>query len=236
MAEIGIILGSGLKKFAENLDSPTLLYSDENSFHKKKVCETWIGGIKSLVFSGRNHYYENPGNKKLFENVQMCLDHSVKLLIISNAAGGVNSTLKISDLMLITSFIDMINARPVEYFSHGKDSLIRRIIEIAIENKINLKRGVYYAMKGPNYESKAEIKLLRKSGADAVGMSTVPEIKFAESNGIKVIAISCITNLLRNVSGLYTSHDDVEKAADNAFENFAKLLLLLVKNHYELLK
>lgn len=116
MAEIGIILGSGLKKFAENLDSPTLLYSDENSFHKKKVCETWIGGIKSLVFSGRNHYYENPGNKKLFENVQMCLDHSVKLLIISNAAGGVNSTLKISDLMLITSFIDMINARPVEYF------------------------------------------------------------------------------------------------------------------------
>ena len=67
-------------------------------------------------------------------------------------------------------------------------------------------------------------------------MSTVPEIKFAESNGIKVIAISCITNLLRNVSGLYTSHDDVEKAADNAFENFAKLLLLLVKNHYELLK
>lgn len=231
MADVGIILGSGLKKFVDDLNSPVLIHSDENSFHKKKVYKSRIEGIESLIFSGRSHFYENPGADKIFESVNFCLENSVKLLIISNAAGGINNSFKVSDLMLITSFIDLINAVPVSYKHTSSEENNNLVLRLAIENSIELKKGVYLGLTGPTYETQSEIKFVRKLGADAVGMSTVPEIKYARSKGMKVIPVSCITNLLKEDPGLTTSHDEVEKAGNNAYKNFSNLLRILIKHH-----
>lgn len=236
MAEVGIILGSGLKKFVEDLNSPVLIHSDENSFHKKKVYKSRIEGVETLIFSGRSHYYENPGTDKIFESVEICKENSVKLLIISNAAGGINNSFKVSDLMLITSFIDLINAVPISYKHTSTEKKNNLVSSLAIENGIELKKGVYLGLTGPNYETQSEIKFVRKLGADAVGMSTVPEIKYARTSGIKVIAISCITNLLKENPLLITSHEEVEKAGDDAYQNFSKLLRIIIKHKNEFLK
>ncbi|MBK8550946.1 MAG: purine-nucleoside phosphorylase [Ignavibacteria bacterium] len=225
----GIILGSGLNKFAEELASPELLYEDNSSFHKLKVISGKINDENVVLFSGRRHFYEGYSNDKILENVNFAKDLGVNRLIITNAAGGINKNFKVSDLMLITSHYNFLsfNVNSSVPSLYSKDT-ISSIRDLAMEEKISLKYGSYCCLSGPSYESKSEIRFLNKIGVDAVGMSTVPEILYANKLGIKTIAISCITNMLSEQARHITNHEEVIEAGIKSYANFSGLLKKII--------
>lgn len=224
--KIGIILGSGLNRFSDELTSPNLIYQDRNSFHNLEILSGKINKTEVVLFSGRRHFYEGfPAEKVLF-NVNKAIELGLNFLIITNAAGGINRNFRVSDLMLITSHLNfqhnaVISKRsPVLY---TKEMLVE-IKNISKKEKINLRSGSYCCNTGPNYETKSEIRFLSKLGIDAVGMSTVPEILYANNSGIETLGISCITNILSEVSSGETKHEEVLEAGKNSFNNFSRLL------------
>ena len=155
-----------------------------------------------------------------------------ELLIITNAAGGVNPSLMVSDLMVITSFVNFIKS--VFPFERSNCALNRKTLnlikELGLKNFLNLKFGTYCSNSGPNYETRAEIRFLLTTGIDAIGMSTVPEIITAYSLGMKVIGISCISNLLSENAQFETNHDEVVEAGNASYERFSKLIEIILKN------
>ncbi|MDZ4713095.1 MAG: purine-nucleoside phosphorylase [bacterium] len=230
--KIGIILGSGLNKFTEELVSPELLFEDINTFHNLKVYKGKISDIDTVLFSGRRHYYEGYSNEEIFGNVNIAKELGINLLVITNAAGGLNKNFNVSDLMLITSHLNFINNRtPVIPHKNFYDQRTTDIImSFAKHEKIKLRAGTYCALTGPSYETKSEIRLLNRFGVDAVGMSTIPETLFANYSGIKTIGISCITNLLSETSMQITKHEEVMEAGVNAYPDFSLLLKTLITN------
>ena len=232
--KFGIILGSGLNKFSEELSSPELIYEDDKSFHKRKIISGKINGEDVICFSGRRHFYEGYTTGEVMDNVNIAKELGVNLLIITNAAGGINKNFRVSDLMLITSHYNFLNksirAKDISQ-TYSKDT-INRVKKIAKEEKINLKYGSYSCNSGPMYESKSEIRFLSKLGVDAVGMSTVPEILYANNLGIKTLAISCITNILSGHSNGITNHEEVLEAGKNSYKNFSRLLKLLISHNF----
>ena len=234
--KIGIILGSGLNKFSDELVSPKIVSEDASTFHKLKVLRGVINDTEIVMFSGRRHFYEGYSYNTLFENIDIAKELGVNFLIITNAAGGINTNFKVSDLMLITSHFSFVNTfipfkSYVPIYNH-KD--LNKIRELATTEKIELKSGSYCCSTGPMYETKSEIRFLSKMGIDAVGMSTVPEILYANSIGIKTIAISCITNLLNENSNAITHHDEVVEAGNKAYDKFSKLLKKIISHSPEL--
>ncbi|MBV6477494.1 MAG: Purine nucleoside phosphorylase 1 [Ignavibacteria bacterium] len=228
----GIILGSGLSKFADELRNPEIISIEDKGVHKISAVTGKIENKDVLIFSGRKHFYEGYPPEEVIESVRLASEMGVRLLVITNAAGGINSSLRVSDLMLIHSHYNFYNKRfPVkgehELFRHH---LIKKLIDITSENKLLLKTGNYCCTYGPMYETRSEIRMLGKYKIDAVGMSTVPEITYAAEKGIPVIGISCITNLLRENSSLKTNHDEVLKAGKKSYKNFSKLLKLIINN------
>lgn len=235
--KIGIILGSGLNEFVKELSFPKILFEDNESFHKPRVISGKILNKNVLLFSGRKHFYEGYDNDSILNNVNFAKDYGVNLLIITNAAGGLNPAFNISDLMLITSHINFIrkNFNDKNNSAFYSKSIIEIIKKYSLREKIVLRSGVYCCNSGPMYESKSEIKFLKKIGADAVGMSTIPEVITATKIGIKTIAVSCITNLLtENESGI-TDHKEVVIAGKKAYKNFSGLLKLIISNSSELI-
>lgn len=229
MSLTGIILGSGLNKFSDEIENGEILLKDDSGFHKRKIIKGIINKKPVVVFEGRSHFYEGYTQEMVFSNVNKAIELGVKNLIITNAAGGVNLNYNVADLMLITSHIDLMNRKIFQPNSscYHRPSL-DRICKLANENKLKLRKGTYAASSGPAYESKSEILMLRKLGADAVGMSTIPEILYAKKNGVDVIGISCITNLLRVSPNGITDHSEVVEAGLSAFNNFSKLLRAIV--------
>lgn len=228
----GVILGSGLNRFSEELSSPELIHEDENSFHKLKVFTGDIDDNKVALFAGRRHYYEGYSKEKILENVNIANELGIKLLIITNAAGGINKNFNVSDLMLITSHLNFNNSgisfrKNINIYDERKSMAVK---ELAADADIFIQTGSYCCLSGPMYETKSEIKFLSKLGIDAVGMSTVPEILYANSLGIKTIGISCITNLLSENSEKLTTHEEVVEAGNNAYKNFSALLKILIAN------
>jgi len=234
--KIGIILGSGLNKFSDELSFPQVISEDADTFHKLKVIRGKINNNEIVIFSGRRHFYEGYANDKIFENINIAKELGVNFLIITNAAGGINSGFKVSDLMLITSHLNFINRTiPSKNNSVLYDKrIINKVKEFARRESINLKSGSYGCSFGPMYETKSEIRFLSKIGIDAVGMSTIPEIIYANRIGIKSIAVSCITNLLSENSDMITNHDEVLEAGNNAYGNFSKLLKKIIDKSSEL--
>lgn len=236
--KIGIILGSGLGKFADLLEDKCLLFSENDSFHKMKILSGKINAKDVIIFSGRRHFYEgyNPGS--IVEFVNKAHEYGINLLIISNAAGGLNINFKVSDLMLITSHLNFLKSN--FYYSPNllpyDVSFSDKLIKIAISKKINLKKGTYCCFPGPNYETRSEINYLKKFGFDAVGMSTVPEVLHANAKGIKTIAISCITNLLSVHGKDKTDHSEVIEAGKSAYKNFSEMILAIIENSENLIK
>lgn len=231
MSLTGVILGSGLNKFSEEIENGKILLQDDSGFHKRKIIKGTINKKPIVVFEGRSHYYEGYPHEMVFQNVNKAIELGVKNLIITNAAGGVNLNYKIADLMLITSHIDIMNRRifqPNQSCYHYPS--LNKILALARENKIKLRRGTYAALSGPSYETKSEILMLRKMGADAIGMSTIPEILYAKKNNINVIGISCITNLLRVSPNGKTDHSEVVEAGLSAYGNFSNLIRTIVTN------
>lgn len=227
--KIGIILGSGLHAFSNELTGKKILIEDTSTFHHIKVYSGKISNVEVILFSGRRHYYEGFNEKKLLENVDIAHQNGVNLLILTNAAGGINKNFNVSDLMLMTSHINFLNVKiPSNADLLYDKKIIQKMRSIALFEKVNLKYGSYCCLPGPAYETRSEIKFLSNSGVDAVGMSTVPEMLYASSLGIRTIGISCITNLVSENSDVITSHDQVKLAGEKAYSDFSKLLKAII--------
>ena len=232
--ETAIILGTGLGKLAAEItDAYKIPYSEIPNFpvstvegHCGQLLFGKLGNKDVMAMEGRFHYYEGYSMQEVTFPIRVMYELGIKTLFVSNAAGGTNPDFEIGDLMIIT---DQINALP-ENPLHGKNfptgprfldmheaynaSLIAQADQIAAKKGIKVQHGVYLATQGPTYETPAEYKMFRIWGADAVGMSTVPEVIVANHCGIKCFGISVITDLGVEGKIVEVSHEDVQKAAD----------------------
>lgn len=234
----GIVLGSGLGKLADKIQNPVIIhYKDIPGFpvstaigHKGNFIAGELGGKFVIAMQGRIHYYEGYPMEMVTLPIRVMKVLGISWLFVSNAAGGINFDFRVGDLMIIRDHINMlpnplIGPNMDEFgprfpdMTHPYDAdLIARAKKIAAEEGIELKEGVYIAGTGPSYETPAEWHFFRTIGADAAGMSTVPEVIVARHSGIPVFGMSVITNAAqKEFSADYKNDgDDVVKAADAA--------------------
>ncbi|MEX0608517.1 MAG: purine-nucleoside phosphorylase [Balneolaceae bacterium] len=235
-----IILGSGLGGFGERIENAKTIPYSRIPFFPKPTVEGHSGALifgdvenKSVIaFSGRFHHYEGHSFAKTVLPVQLAKAFDVEKLIISNAAGGINLRYKVGDLMIIDSFIKqyMMVSEPASYnWRSDLEQSAEEVQEIASGLGIETKTGTYLYVKGPNYESKAEIHAFRKMGGDAVGMSTVPELIEAARLEIKTAAVSLITNAAAGVTKDKLDHAEVKRAGEEKKEVFARLVTGLIR-------
>ena len=246
---VAIVLGSGLGFLGDLLqDAVHVKYGAIPGFpepgvvgHKGELIAGTLDGVSVLAQSGRFHLYE--GHAAATAGLPARVFHAlgVKTLILTNAAGGIRRTFRPGTLMLIADHINMMGLNPLvghlvegdERFpdmSDPYDSELRTLVRaVAADEKIPLEEGVYAAMLGPSYESKAEIEMLKRIGADAVGMSTVPEVVAARARGLKCIGISTITNAAAGLGGATLSHTEVLETADRVKGDLARLVRGIVR-------
>lgn len=250
--EIGIVLGSGLGELADENCEIAIPYSEIPGFeastvsgHKSRLVFAEISGKKVVMMQGRFHYYEGHPIQKVVFPIKVMKKLGVKTVILTNAAGGVNPAFNPSDLMVITDHINHMNVNPLigpnddEMGARFPDMsevyspvLVDLTKKTAAKLGIDLQEGVYMALTGPSYETPAEVRMAKIIGADAVGMSTVPEAIIAKWAGMDVIGISCICNSAAGVSTVALSHADVIHAANIAKDRF-KILVKEVVAHLE---
>ncbi len=247
--EIGIVLGSGLGELADEYCQMSIEYKDIPNFevstvigHRGRLVFSEISGKKVVMMQGRFHLYEGHSVQKSVLPIKVMKKLGVKTVILTNAAGGVNASFSPSDLMVITDHINFMGVNPL--IGANDDSMGTRFPDMSEvytpeyvelvkktgnEIGIDLQEGVYMALTGPSYETPAEVRMARVLGADAVGMSTVPEAIVASWAGMKVIGISCICNSAAGVSTVGLSHDDVINAANSAKNKFKLLIKEVIK-------
>lgn len=244
-ADIGVILGSGLGDYAEALeDAVKLPYSEIPGFPRSTVaghagmwCCGTLYGKRVVMMQGRFHYYEGYGMKDVTLPVRVMQKIGVKTLIVTNAAGGVNLGYHPGELMVIGDIFSMTAQNPLigpnldafgprfPDMSCAFDKDLRALAhECANEQGFALREGVYAQMTGPTYETPAEIRMLRTLGADAVGMSTVPEVIVARHGGMRVLGISCITNMAAGILDQPLNHAEVTETANRVKGQFRNLL------------
>lgn len=244
-ADIGVILGSGLGDYAEALeDAVKLPYSEIPGFPRSTVaghagmwCCGTLYGKRVVMMQGRFHYYEGYGMKDVTLPVRVMQKIDVKTLIVTNAAGGVNLGYHPGELMVIGDIFSMTAQNPLigpnldafgprfPDMSCAFDKELRALAhECANEQGFALHEGVYAQMTGPTYETPAEIRMLRTLGADAVGMSTVPEVIVARHGGMRVLGISCITNMAAGILDQPLNHAEVTETANRVKGQFRNLL------------
>ncbi len=248
--EIAIILGSGLGELADEYCEIKIAYKDIPDFpvstvkgHSGNLVFATINGKKVMMMQGRFHFYEGHSMQTVTYPVKVMKKLGVKTVIVTNAAGGVNPYFKPSSLMLIKDHINFMGTNPL--IGPNDDSLGERFPDMSeVYTKslrgvartcseklgIPLEEGVYIALTGPTYETPAEVNMVRTLGADAVGMSTVPEAIVASYLKMQVLGISCICNSAAGISTVGLSHKEVLEAANNAKTNFKKLVLEIIKN------
>ncbi len=242
---LGLILGSGLGAYADTFINPTVIPFDElPNFprstilgHAGKLILGEAEGVPVAAMQGRVHFYEGyPMSEVVFPvRVLGCL--GIRQLVVTNAAGGVNAKFRPGDLMLITDHINLTGANPLigrnidelgarfPDMSEAYDSAMREAaLRAAVRRGIALRQGVYIGLSGPSYETPAEIRMCRILGADAVGMSTVPEVIAASQMGIRVLGISCITNMAAGILPQKLSHQEVMDTTERVREQFISLL------------
>ncbi|NLC68013.1 MAG: purine-nucleoside phosphorylase [Clostridiaceae bacterium] len=246
---IGLILGSGLGTLAEEIeDGITIQYKDIPHFplptvsgHEGQLVIGRLCNKNVICMRGRFHYYEGYSIHQVVYPVRVMQLLGISRLIVTNSAGGINEEFNPGDLMLIEDHVNLMGVNPLvgkninEFgprFPDMSEAYDRQLAEKAMEAakslSIKLQRGIYAAVTGPSYETPAEIRFLRTIGADAVGMSTVPEVIVANHGGIKVLGISCITNMAAGLSTRPLNHADVIGQAQNAAANLAKLIIKIV--------
>lgn len=244
-ADIGVILGSGLGDYAEALeDAVKLPYSEIPGFPRSTVaghagmwCCGTLYGKRVVMMQGRFHYYEGYSMKDVTLPVRVMQKIGVKTLIVTNAAGGVNLGYHPGELMVIGDMFSMTAQNPLigpnldafgprfPDMSCAFDKELRALAhECANEQGFALREGVYAQMTGPTYETPAEIRMLRTLGADAVGMSTVPEVIVARHGGMRVLGISCITNMAAGILDQPLNHAEVTETANRVKGQFRNLL------------
>lgn len=244
---VGLILGSGLGEIADELQHPAFIeYGDIPGFpvstapgHKGRIVVGMMDGTPVAVMQGRFHYYEGYSMKHVGFPVRVLKLLGVRTLIVTNAAGGINTLFNAGDLMLIRDHIKLAGDSPLrganddEFGSRFNDmsdayarDLRAKAREAAEETGVDLREGVYAFMTGPSFETPAEIRMLRVLGADAVGMSTVPEVITASHAGLPVLAISTVTNLAAGMLDQPLSHEEV---LEMGRKGKGKLLSLLTR-------
>lgn len=238
--DAAVILGSGLGDFGYQIqDRVSVSYGDIPHFpqptvvgHSGALLFGTVEGKKTLAFSGRFHFYEGHSFERTVLPVQLAKAFDVQKLIISNAAGGINLKFQVGDLMVIEDIIrqNMMLSRPSSNrWQLNLYPVADRIQEIAKEAGIKTRRGTYLYVKGPNYETKSEIRAFRKMGGDAVGMSTAPELMEASRLKVKAAAISLITNAAAGVTNQKLDHAEVKEAAEMKKAEFARLVKALIQ-------
>ncbi len=245
LPEFGIVLGSGLGNLGECIDIELAIsYSEIPNFptstvvgHKGRLIFGKLGGKNVVAMQGRFHYYEGYSMETVAFPIRVMKQLGIRLLILSNAAGGMNPDFKIGDIMLINDHINLFPTNPLmgknddrfgprfpdmsEVYSKNIISIAHRVGESL---NLNLKEGVYVGTSGPTFETPAEYKYFRVIGGDAVGMSTVPEAITARHGGLPCFAVSIITDLGIADKVENVSHEEVLKAANEAEPKLTALI------------
>lgn len=248
--EVGLILGSGLGVLADEIENRTVIpYEEIPSFpvstvegHAGQLVYGTLGGKQVLALQGRFHYYEGYEMNEVTFPVRVMSMLGTESLIVTNAAGGVNLEFTPGDLMLITDHINLFGTNPLigpnddKYgprfpdLTEAYDAEYQKLVkEVAADLNLSLREGVYLGMTGPTYETPAEVRMVRTLGGDAVGMSTVPEVIVARHAGIRVVGISCISNLAAGM-GEKLDHEDVIEVTSKIRSSFKELIVNVLKN------
>lgn len=243
--EIGLILGSGLGGLADQMEDATPIpYSSIPHFpestvpgHKGRFVVGTLAGTPVCAMQGRFHFYEGYPMEQVVRPVRVMARLGVRTIIVTNAAGGVNESFAPGDLMLINDHINMFGTNPLvgpneEQFgvrfpdmTEAYDARLRALaLEVAEGQGLTVRQGVYLGVSGPSFETPAEIRAFRALGADAVGMSTVPEVITARHLGLRVLGISCISNMAAGILPEPLTHADVIKVTARAAEAFGRLV------------
>ena len=242
---IAIVLGSGLGGFADDFeDAVGIPYEDIPGFvrstaqgHAGRLVIGKIDGIPVLAMQGRVHYYEGYSLEEVTFPIRTFGLLGIKTLALTNAAGGINVQLTQGALMVISDHVNLMGVNPLRgpnddrfgpRFPDMSAVYAAELQELVIDEAkaigVEVRRGIYGALSGPSYETPAEIHLLRNLGADAVGMSTVPEAIVARHMGLEVLGISCITNMAAGISDAPINHEEVMETGNRVRETFAQLL------------
>ena len=253
--EIGIVLGSGLGDFARLVDRKAeVSYASLPGFpvstvagHAGKLIFGYVRAVPVVVMQGRVHYYEGYSMEQVVAPIRLMGLLGAKKLLLTNAAGGVNTSFTPGDLMLITDHISAFvpsplrGENPQELGPRFPDmsrvydkEMGRAVLEAGEKLGESLQQGVYLQWQGPNYETPAEIRMFRTLGADAVGMSTVCEAIAARHMGLRVCAVSCITNMACGILPQPLSHEEVQQTADRVKDKFQALVLESLESFHHL--
>lgn len=251
LPKVGLILGSGLGTLGDKIENPIKLkYEEIPNFprstvegHAGQLVIGDLGGKTVVAMQGRFHYYEGYPMKDVTFPIRVLIRLGIESLIVTNAAGGVNLDFTPGDLMIIKDHINFTGQNPL--IGKNYDQLGPRFLDMSkaydsglIDTAkktgeklgIGLKEGVYMWFTGPTYETPAEVKLARILGADAVGMSTVPEVIVANHEGIKVLGISCITNMAAGILDQPLNHEEVVETSMKVKDKFEKLIVEILNS------
>ena len=245
-----IVLGTGLGQLASEIDIHwEMSYKDIPNFpvstvegHDGRLIVGMLGGKEVLAMKGRFHYYEGYSMQEVTFPIRVMYELGIRTLLVSNAAGGANKDFRVGDLMIITDHINFFPEHPLR----GKNiptgprfpdmhepydrQLIAQADEIANKKGIRVVHGTYIGVQGPSYETPAEYKAYHALGADAVGMSTVPEVIVARHCGIRVFGISIITNMGISDKPETATHEEVQEAANNAQPLMTEIFKCIIHN------
>lgn len=249
-AKVGMVLGSGLGDFADMLSQPrTMPFSEIPGFvrstvsgHAGSLSVGELSGHRLLVMRGRFHYYEGYSAQEITLPIRVMRALGVETVILTNAAGAVNTDFAAGDLMLITDFLNLSGVNPLR--GENLDDFGQRFPDMsfamtpalqqlardcAARLGIPLREGVYAQMQGPSYETPAEIRMVRIIGGDAVGMSTVPEILVAAHSGMRVLGLSLLSNMAAGILHQPLTHREVIETGKQAQQAFTALLLEILR-------
>ncbi|AFG37266.1 purine-nucleoside phosphorylase [Spirochaeta africana] len=247
--EVGLVLGSGLGGLVDLMEvTAAIPYRDIPHFaestvagHSGRLVFGRIGAVPVVAMQGRFHYYEGHPMRSLAYPIACMRELGVTRLVVSNSAGGLNPGFVPGDLMLISDHINLFGDNPLIGLNDDElgprfpdmtapydPGLMARADGAAAALGFEFRRGVYAGVTGPNYETAAEIRYLRTIGADAVGMSTVPEVIAARYLGLQVLGITCITNMATGIAETPHSHAEVVKTAQAAADRFCRVVMEIV--------
>ncbi len=247
--ELGLILGSGLGELGEEVEEPTVVnYEQIPGFLESKVeghaGRLILGRLEDTpvyLMQGRYHYYEGHDLADLVFPVRVMEAMGCKQMIVTNASGAVNEQFDVGDLALIEDHINFLGNNPLigendsevgprfVDMTYAYDPELKKLARDTAENQgLNLREGVYVASMGPTYETPAEVKMYRSWGGDMAGMSTVPEVIAANHAGMRVLGLSCITNMAAGILDQPLDHEEVIEATEKAKNKFKKLVRDLI--------
>ena len=248
-ARIAVVLGSGLGAFADDFEEAARIpYSDIPGFaastvagHAGSLVVGKVGRVPVVAMQGRVHFYEGYSLQEVTFPIRTFKLLGIETLLLTNAAGGINVQLSEGTLMIISDHLNLMGVNPLRgpnderfgpRFPDMTEVYSRALQETVVEEAgslgIEVRRGIYAALSGPSYETPAEIHMLRSFGADAIGMSTVPEAIVARHMGMKVLGISCITNMAAGISDSPINHEEVIETGQRVRATFTLLLRRII--------